>query len=170
MFRRVLIANRGEIAVRIIRTCKKLGLKTVAIYSEADRNALHVQMADEAYEIGPPKVQDSYLNVDKIIEVARQSQADAIHPGYGLLSENARFVRRCVSENIDFIGPSADVIELMGEKAKARLAMKHAGFPIIPGTNVATEDENELVKEAYEIGYPLMVKASAGGGELACKS
>jgi acetyl-CoA carboxylase biotin carboxylase subunit len=166
MFTRVLIANRGEIALRIIRTCKKLGVKTVAIYSEADQNALHVQMADESYVVGPPRVQESYLNINKIIEIAKKSQVDAIHPGYGLLSENADFARRCQSEAIVFIGPKPEMIALMGEKVKARKAMKNAGFPVIPGTEVATEDEEELVQAISQLGYPIMLKASAGGGGI----
>ncbi|MDT8862051.1 acetyl-CoA carboxylase biotin carboxylase subunit [Alkalihalobacillus sp. MEB130] len=166
MFTSVLIANRGEIALRIIRTCKKLGVRTVAVYSEADRNALHVKMADECYEIGPSRVQDSYLNMDKILEAAKVFEVDAIHPGYGLLSENAEFARRCEQENIVFIGPQPNMIELMGEKVKARKAMAEAGFPIIPGTDFATEKLEEMLQAAKQIGFPVMVKASAGGGGI----
>ncbi|KHF39174.1 acetyl-CoA carboxylase biotin carboxylase subunit [Halalkalibacter okhensis] len=166
MFTRVLIANRGEIALRIIRTCKRLGIETVAIYSEADENALFVQRADQAYLVGPSKVQESYLNMNKIIEVAKESQADAIHPGYGLLSENADFARRCQNENLAFIGPKPEMIELMGEKVKARNAMKQVGFPVIPGTELATEEEDEFVQAISHLGYPLMMKASAGGGGI----
>jgi acetyl-CoA carboxylase biotin carboxylase subunit len=166
MFRRVLIANRGEIALRIIRTCKRLGVKTVAVYSDADKEALHVKKADEAYRIGPSKVQESYLNMERIIEVAKQSNVEAIHPGYGLLSENAHFARRCEEEEITFIGPSPELIELMGEKVKARLAVKKTGFPVIPGMDTGTEIVENVVLAASEIGYPIMLKASAGGGGI----
>ncbi|GAE35648.1 acetyl-CoA carboxylase biotin carboxylase subunit [Halalkalibacter akibai] len=166
MFKRILIANRGEIALRIIRTCKRLNIETIAIYSEADKEALHVKEADSSYCVGPPKVNESYLNINKIIEIAKDSKADAIHPGYGLLSENAPFAKRCHDEGIIFVGPSVEMIELMGEKIAARKAMKTAGFPIIPGTEKPINEESELVQAAEKIGFPLMLKASAGGGGI----
>ncbi|MFC0561756.1 acetyl-CoA carboxylase biotin carboxylase subunit [Halalkalibacter alkalisediminis] len=166
MFKRILIANRGEIAVRVIRTCKSLGIETVVVYSEADQDALHVKKADHAFLIGPPKVSESYLNIDKIIEVAKESQAEAIHPGYGLLSENPEFARRCAEEKIIFIGPSVELIELMGKKVAARKAMKNAGFPIVPGTDSPVADVEEAIVAAGAIGYPVMLKASSGGGGI----
>ncbi|MFC0473726.1 acetyl-CoA carboxylase biotin carboxylase subunit [Halalkalibacter kiskunsagensis] len=166
MFRRVLIANRGEIALRIIRTCQQLGVTTIAVYSDADKDALHVKRADEAYHIGPSNVQESYVNMEKIIEVAKQHYADAIHPGYGLLSENAHFARRCNEDGITFIGPSPELIELMGEKVKARIAMKKAGFPVIPGMDTVTENVEAVAQAAKKISYPVMLKASAGGGGI----
>ena len=166
MFKRILIANRGEIAVRIIRTCKRIGIETVAVFSEADQRALHVKEADYAFLIGPPKVSESYLNMNRIIEVAKVSKAEAIHPGYGLLSENPEFARRCEKEGIAFIGPSIEMIELMGKKVAARKAMKEAGFPIIPGTEFPVNNEGEAILAAATIGYPVMLKASAGGGGI----
>ncbi|MED4124339.1 acetyl-CoA carboxylase biotin carboxylase subunit [Halalkalibacterium halodurans] len=166
MFKKVLIANRGEIAVRIIRTCQKLNIRTVAIYSEADVDSLHVKHADEAFLIGKPPVAESYLKVDTILEVAKQADVDAIHPGYGLLSENARFARACVEAGIAFIGPSPEVIERMGSKIAARTAMQTAGVPVIPGSDVALADEEEAVHLAHKFGYPVMLKASAGGGGI----
>jgi len=166
VFKRILIANRGEIAVRIIRTCKRIGIETVAVFSEADQRALHVKEADYAFLIGPPKVSESYLNMNRIIEVAKVSKAEAIHPGYGLLSENPEFARRCEKEGIAFIGPSIEMIELMGKKVAARKAMKEAGFPIIPGTEFPVNNEGEAILAAATIGYPVMLKASAGGGGI----
>lgn len=166
MFKKILIANRGEIARRIIRTCKKLNIQTVAVYSEADRDSLFVREADEAYEIGKPPVSFSYLNIERIIEVAKMSKADAIHPGYGLLSENAAFAKRCEEEGIVFIGPRSEVIAAMGSKLEARKTMKEAGVPIIEGVNVAIESVEEALKAAERIGYPLMLKASSGGGGI----
>ncbi|MED4989295.1 MULTISPECIES: acetyl-CoA carboxylase biotin carboxylase subunit [Parageobacillus] len=166
MFSKVLIANRGEIAVRVIRTCKKLGIQTVAVYSEADADSLHVQWADEAYLIGKPRVSESYLNIEKIIEVAKMTKAEAIHPGYGLLSENPEFARRCEEEGIVFIGPKADVIAKMGSKIEARKTMAEAGVPIVPGISFPLKDIDEAAKTAEEIGYPIMLKASAGGGGI----
>ncbi|QBK25990.1 acetyl-CoA carboxylase biotin carboxylase subunit [Ureibacillus thermophilus] len=166
MFQKILIANRGEIARRVIRTCKKLNIQTVAVYSEADRDALFVREADEAYEIGKPPVSLSYLNIEKIIEVAKKAKVDAIHPGYGLLSENAEFAKRCEEEGITFIGPKPEVIAAMGSKLEARVKMKEAGVPIIEGMNVAIESVEEAIKAAEEIGYPLMLKASSGGGGI----
>jgi acetyl-CoA carboxylase, biotin carboxylase subunit len=166
MFSKVLIANRGEIAARVIRTCKKLGIQTVAVYSEADADSLHVQLADEAYLIGKPRVSESYLNIEKIIEVAKMTKAEAIHPGYGLLSENPEFARRCEEEGIVFIGPKADVIAKMGSKIEARKTMAEAGVPIVPGISFPLKDVDEAAKTAEEIGYPIMLKASAGGGGI----
>ena len=164
MYRRILIANRGEIAVRVIRACRELGIGTVAVYSEADEDSLHVRMADEALPIGPPPATQSYLNVAKIIEVAAQAGVDAIHPGYGFLSENPYFAAMCKSWGIDFIGPEADTIERMGLKTAARTRMQEAGVPIIPGTAGTVAGEEEAVRAAAEIGYPVLVKAAAGGG------
>lgn len=164
MIQKVLIANRGEIAARIIRTCTKMNIETVAIYSEADREAAYVSMATESYEVGPARAQESYLHMDRIFEIAKKSGADAIHPGYGFLSENPQFAKRCQQEDIIFIGPSDTLIALMGNKIAARQAMKQAGIPIIPGTETAIETIEEATQEAARIGYPVMVKASAGGG------
>lgn len=166
MFNKILIANRGEIAVRIIRTCKSLGIKTVAVYSEADENALHVKMADETYLLGGPRVVESYLNIDKIIEIAQLSKTEAIHPGYGLLSENAAFAIRCEQAGLVFIGPSPDVITRMGSKIEARKAMIEARVPIVPGIEYPLADAAEAVVEANRLGYPVMLKASAGGGGI----
>lgn len=166
MFKKILIANRGEIAARVIRTCKALGIATVSIYSKVDKEAPHVKMADEAYEVGNPKVTDSYLKIDKIIEIAQLSQADAIHPGYGLLSENAEFARRCEEAGIVFIGPSSDVIARMGSKIEARNSMEQAGVPVVPGISCPLADAEEAAQAAGRIGYPVMLKASAGGGGI----
>lgn len=166
MFSKILIANRGEIAARIIRTCKKIGIQTVAIYSEADADAPYVNMADEAYCIGKPRVHESYLQIDKIIETAKAAGAEAIHPGYGLLSENAEFARNCEAASIVFIGPRPEVIEKMGSKVAARNAMKEAGVPVVPGTEAAVADASEAIAAAEQIGYPVMLKASAGGGGI----
>ncbi len=166
MFDKVLIANRGEIAVRVIRACQKLGVKTVAVYSDADKEALHVQMADESYHIGPPPVAQSYLNMEKIIQVALESGAQAIHPGYGLLAENAAFARKCQEKGLVFIGPNPEPIEAMGFKVKARQIMQAAGVPIVPGNVEEALDLEQTKGFAQEIGYPVMVKASAGGGGI----
>jgi len=166
MFKKILIANRGEIAVRVIRTCKRLDIKTVAIYSEADQDAPHTRLADEAYLIGGPRVTDSYLKIDKIIEMAKSSEAEAIHPGYGFLSENPEFARRCEEEGLVFIGPSPDVITSMGSKIQARITMEKAGLPIVPGIQTPIPTADEAVKIARKIGYPIMLKASAGGGGI----
>mgnify|MGYP001290563522 CR=1 FL=1 len=164
MFRKILIANRGEIAVRIIRACQELGISTVAVYSEADREALHVKMADEAYCIGPTPAKDSYLNFTNIISVATLTEAEAIHPGYGFLAENADFAELCAECNIEFIGPSPSAIQKMGAKAVARKTMKEAGVPIVPGSDGLIEDEEDGLKIAEAIGYPVIIKATAGGG------
>jgi acetyl-CoA carboxylase biotin carboxylase subunit len=160
---KVLIANRGEIAVRVIRACRELGIRTVAVYSDADRAALHVRYADEAYNIGPPPARESYLVIDKIIDVARRSRADAIHPGYGFLSEREAFAQTCIDNGITFIGPRPHAIRMMGDKQAARDTVRKAGVPIIPGTDPGLTDE-EIANAASTIGYPLMVKAAAGGG------
>jgi len=164
MFEKILIANRGEIAVRIIRTCKELGIKTVAVYSQADQDALHVQLADEAYCIGPTSSKESYLHMTNIISVATLTGCDAIHPGYGFMAENADFAEVCASCGITFIGPSARAIETMGSKAIARETMKNAGVPIVPGTEGIIQNIELAMKTAEEIGYPVIVKATAGGG------
>ncbi|MEM1125804.1 MAG: acetyl-CoA carboxylase biotin carboxylase subunit [Bacteroidota bacterium] len=162
--RKVLIANRGEIAVRVIRTCRALGLTSVAVFSEADRSAPHVRLADEAFLIGPAASSTSYLVPEKILEVARQSGADAIHPGYGFLSENAAFAEACAQAGVVFIGPRPDAIRAMGDKTEARLMMEAAGIPMAPGTTDAIADADEAARIAEEIGYPVLIKAAAGGG------
>lgn len=162
--KKVLIANRGEIAVRIIRACKELGIKTVAVYSEADEEALHVQLADEAYCIGPSLSTDSYLNFSNIISVANLTNCDGIHPGYGFLAENASFAELCEECNIEFIGPTSDAISRMGTKDVARETMREAGVPIVPGSRGIVADEHEALKIADEIGFPVIIKATAGGG------
>ncbi|WP_248925304.1 acetyl-CoA carboxylase biotin carboxylase subunit [Paenibacillus hamazuiensis] len=163
-FHKILIANRGEIAVRIIRACRELGIYTVAVYSEADRDALHVRMADEAYCIGPFLSKDSYLNLTNIMSVATLTESDAIHPGYGFLAENADFAEICESCNITFIGPSPEAISKMGDKSVAKQTMKDAGVPVIPGSDGLVEDLDEAIRLGREIGYPLIIKATAGGG------
>jgi len=163
MFRKILIANRGEIAIRIMRACKELGIKTVAVYSDADKNALHVQHADEAIHIGDSSPKESYLNADKLIKAALDSKSGAIHPGYGFLSENASFALKVASVKLTFIGPSADSIRLMGDKAESKVRMKQAGVPTVPGYE-QIESERDFMKAAKEIGYPVLVKAAAGGG------
>ncbi|MBI5352087.1 MAG: acetyl-CoA carboxylase biotin carboxylase subunit [Chloroflexi bacterium] len=165
MFSKVLVANRGEIAVRIIRACRELGIETVAVFSEADRNALHVRYADEAYLIGPAPSRDSYLRADKIFEVAKKSGADAIHPGYGFLAEREDFAARCADEDITFIGPKPSSIAAMGDKGKARATVIKAGLPVVPGTEaVGNMTNEELLATAPSIGFPLLIKATAGGG------
>ena len=164
MFQKILVANRGEIALRVICACKELGISTVAVYSEADRNSLHVRFADEAVCIGPPRSSESYLNIPQVISAAEITNVDAIHPGYGFLSENANFAKVCEASEITFIGPRPEVIELMGEKDRARREVKAAGLPTIPGSAGVVEGEEQLAKEAEHIGYPLILKASAGGG------
>jgi acetyl-CoA carboxylase, biotin carboxylase subunit len=164
MFKKILIANRGEIALRVICACKELGIKAVAIYSEADRNSLHVRFADEAICIGPPRLADSYLNIPAVISAAEIANVDAIHPGYGLLSENANFAEVCGACGIKFIGPPPEVTRMMGEKEKARAAMKKVGVPILPGSDGIVQSADEALEWAKSIGFPVIVKASAGGG------
>ena len=164
MFKKILIANRGEIALRVICACKELGIRTVAIYSEADRNSLPVRFADEAICIGPPQLSQSYLNIPAVISAAEIANVDAIHPGYGLLSENANFAEVCETCNLKFIGPPPEVIRLMGEKEKARAAMKRAGVPILPGSEGVLAGEGEALEWARTVGFPVIIKASAGGG------
>jgi acetyl-CoA carboxylase, biotin carboxylase subunit len=164
MFQKILVANRGEIALRVICACKELGIATVAVYTEADRNALHVRYADEAVCIGPPRSSESYLNIPHVISAAEITNVDAIHPGYGFLSENANFAKVCEASEITFIGPKPEVIEMMGEKDRARREMKNAGLPTIPGSDGVVEGEEQLAQEAKRVGYPLILKAAAGGG------
>ena len=164
MIKKVLIANRGEIAIRVMRSCRELDIQTVAVFSDADRTSLHVRYADEAYHIGPSQSSESYLKIDKIIKAAKKSGADAIHPGYGFLSENADFANRCEKEGIIFIGPPANSINSMGDKITARETMMDAGVPVVPGTKEAISDENVAVDTVKKIGLPVMIKASAGGG------
>ncbi|MBW4885339.1 MAG: acetyl-CoA carboxylase biotin carboxylase subunit [Bacillus sp. (in: Bacteria)] len=164
MIKKLLIANRGEIAVRIIRACKELGIDTVAVFSEADREALHVQMADEAFCIGPKLSKDSYLNITNIVSVAKMTGADAIHPGYGFLAENADFAELCEEVNVTFVGPTADAISKMGTKDVAKETMQQAGVPIVPGSKGIIEDIEDAVSLARDIGYPVIIKATAGGG------
>jgi acetyl-CoA carboxylase biotin carboxylase subunit len=164
MFKKVLIANRGEIALRVIRACRELGIQTVAVYSEADRESLHVRFADDDVCIGPAPARDSYLKIPRIIAAAEIAGADAIHPGYGFLAENAEFAETCAASNIAFIGPTAEQIRVMGDKAAARSAMQKVGVPIIPGTPGGVEDPEEALGFAREIGFPVIIKAAAGGG------
>lgn len=164
MFKKILIANRGEIAVRIIRACREMGIKTVAVYAEGDEEGLHVQLADESICIGPKASKDSYLNENSILSATILKEAEAIHPGFGFLSENSRFAKMCEECNIKFIGPTSENIRAMGDKSRAKQLMEAAGVPVVPGSKGLVKDEVEAVKIAKEIGYPVMIKASAGGG------
>jgi acetyl-CoA carboxylase biotin carboxylase subunit len=164
MFKKILVANRGEIALRVICACKELGIRTVAVYSEADRNSLPVRFADEAICIGPPQLSQSYLNIPAVISAAEIANVEAIHPGYGLLSENANFAEVCEASGLKFIGPPPEVIRLMGEKEKARAAMKKSGVPILPGSEGIIATQEEAAEWAEDVGYPVIIKASAGGG------
>ena len=164
MFSKVLIANRGEIALRVIRACRELGLETVAVYSDADRESLHVRFADDDVCIGPPPARDSYLNIPRLIAAAEITGADAIHPGYGFLAENAEFAEICAASKITFIGPTAEQIRVMGDKAEARKTMSRVGVPIVPGTPGPVEDVDEALAFATKIGFPVIIKAAAGGG------
>jgi acetyl-CoA carboxylase biotin carboxylase subunit len=164
VFKKVLIANRGEIALRVIRACRELGVQTVAVYSEADRESLHVRFADDDVCIGPPPSRESYLNIPRIIAAAEITGADAIHPGYGFLAENAEFAETCAASNITFIGPTAQQIRVMGDKAAARRAMMDVGVPVVPGTPGPVEDSDEALTFAERIGFPVIIKAAAGGG------
>ncbi len=164
MFKKILIANRGEIAVRVVRACRELGITSVAVYSDVDRASLHVRKADEAYHIGAPAAAESYLNFAKILDVAKQSRADAIHPGYGFLSENSKFAKACAEAGVKFIGPTAASMEMMGSKTRARQAMEKAAVPFVPGTSKGLESVGQAEQVAGKIGYPVMLKAAAGGG------
>ncbi|HAF77615.1 MAG TPA: acetyl-CoA carboxylase biotin carboxylase subunit, partial [Maribacter sp.] len=164
MFKKILIANRGEIALRVIRTCKEMGIKTVAVYSKADEESLHVRFADEAVCIGPAASSESYLKIPNIIAAAEITNADAIHPGYGFLSENSKFSRICAEHDIKFIGASGDQIDRMGDKATAKQTMKEAGVPCVPGSDGLLKDVADAKKVAKKMGYPVMIKATAGGG------
>lgn len=166
MFQKILVANRGEVAIRVMRACRELNIKTVAVYSDADNKALFAMYADEAAYVGPAPASQSYLNMEKIIEVAKQTGCDAIHPGYGFLSENSKFARRCEEEGVVFIGPSADVIDKLGSKIESRKIAKKADIPTVPGTEDAVNDVDEAIRVAKEIGYPVLIKASAGGGGI----
>ena len=164
MFSKLLVANRGEIAVRVIRACRDAGIRTVAVFSEADRDALHVRLADEAYPIGPPPAAQSYLAIDRLIEVARRSEAEAVHPGYGFLSENARFAEACQKAGLVFVGPPAAAIARVGDKTAARRAAGEAGVPVVPGTPDAVGSDAEARRAARDLGFPVIVKAVRGGG------
>src|SRR4030042_1785685 len=164
MFSKILIANRGEIALRVIRSARELGIKTVAVYSEADKSSLHTVFADEKVCIGPAKASESYLNIPNLLSAAEITKADAIHPGYGFLAENPRFAEICETSGITFIGPPASIIRLMGDKNKARQAMKKAGLPVLPGSDQVLDDVAEAKKIAQKIGFPVIIKAAAGGG------
>ncbi|WGX99167.1 acetyl/propionyl/methylcrotonyl-CoA carboxylase subunit alpha [Nocardioides sp. L-11A] len=170
MFNKLLVANRGEIAVRVLRTAQAMGIRTVAVYSDADRDALHVRMADEAVRVGPAAVQDSYLNLDKVLDVALAAGAEAVHPGYGLLSENAEFARRVGAAGLVWVGPGPDVIEAMGDKIRARATMLAAGVPVSRGSGEAPRTVEEALDAAASVGYPLMLKAAAGGGGIGMSS
>ncbi|MEK6565734.1 MAG: biotin carboxylase N-terminal domain-containing protein, partial [Bacteroidota bacterium] len=164
MFKKILIANRGEIALRVIRACREIGIKTVAVFSEADRYSLHVKFADEAVCIGPPASKESYLNIPRLMAAAEITNADAVHPGYGFLAENANFAEICASSGLAFIGPSPDAITAMGDKALAKETMRKASVPVVPGSDGVISDFNAAKKNAGDIGYPVIIKATAGGG------
>jgi len=166
IFEKILIANRGEIAIRVMRACRELDIETVAIYSSADQNALHVKYADEAFQVGEAHPSKSYLNMERIIDIAKKSGAEAVHPGYGFLAENYRFAKVCHDEGVVFIGPSSKTIQAMGSKIGSKKMMKGAGVPVLPGTDDGIKDINDAKKVAEEIGYPVIVKASAGGGGI----
>jgi len=170
MFSKILVANRGEIAIRVMRACRELGIKSVAVYSEADKNALFTRYADEAYEIGKPAPSQSYLRIDRILEVAEKAGAEAIHPGYGFLAENPRLGEECEKEGIKLIGPKSSVIEAMGDKITSKKLMKKAGVPVIPGTDQGVSDPDEAARIADSIGYPVIIKASAGGGGIGMRA
>ena len=163
-FKKILIANRGEIAVRIIRACHEMGIRTVAVYSDVDRTALHVRFAHEAVHIGASESSKSYLNIERIVEAAKGAGAEAIHPGYGFLAENAEFARACAVAGITFIGPPPEAMEAVGDKVRAREAMTAAGVPVVPGTPPLSAEPSEVAAQAEQIGYPVLLKAAAGGG------
>lgn len=169
MFSKILVANRGEIAIRVMRTCRELGVQSVAVYSEADKNALFVKYADEAYPIGPSPAAQSYLNMDRILEAVERSGAEAVHPGYGFLSENPEFAERCHRDGVVFIGPSPEAIQHVGSKIEARKTMERAGIPVVPGTKEGISEVEEVVEVAESIGYPVIIKSSAGGGGIGMK-
>jgi acetyl-CoA carboxylase biotin carboxylase subunit len=169
MIRRLLVANRGEIAIRIIRACRELGIETVGVYSDADRHAPHVLAADRAVHLGPPPAVESYLKVEALVDAARRTGADAVHPGYGFLSERAQFARACEQAGLVFVGPSADAMELMGSKVGARRIMQQAGVPVVPGETVAEQSERSITEAARRLGFPLLLKPSAGGGGIGMK-
>src|SRR5438105_8488279 len=160
MFRKILIANRGEIAVRVIRACREMGMPTVAVYSEADRGALHVRMADEAYAIGPAPSRESYLVIEKIIDAAKKAHADAVHPGYGFLSENAAFAKACEDAGLTFIGPPSEVIALMGSKTSARATVSAAGMPVVPGAVPESQTDEAIAAAVAQVGFPALLKAA----------
>ena len=164
MFEKILIANRGEIACRVIKTARKMGIKTVAIYSDSDKKALHMKMADEALNVGPPPASQSYISIDKVMQAVRQSGAQAVHPGYGFLSENSKFAQALAAENIAFIGPPVEAIEKMGDKITSKKIAQDAGVSTVPGYMGVIHDAKAAVRISNEIGYPVMIKASAGGG------
>ncbi len=164
MFKKILIANRGEIAVRIIRACRELGIQSVAVFSDADRKSLHVRLANEAYAIGPAPSRESYLRIDKLMDVARRVGCDAVHPGYGFLAENAALPRACIDAGVTFIGPPADAMEALGSKTAARHLARRADVPTVPGTNDPIEKPGEAQALAQSMGYPILLKAVAGGG------
>src|ERR671925_2402561 len=164
MFDSVLVANRGEIACRIIRTLRRLGIRGIAVYSDVDRLARHVALADQAIRIGPPPAAESYLRIDAIVEAAKRAGAEAIHPGYGFLSENAAFARACADAGVTFVGPPADVIEVMGLKDRAKALMAEAGVPLVPGYDGASQEVGALLEAAQALGFPVLIKAAAGGG------
>jgi acetyl-CoA carboxylase biotin carboxylase subunit len=164
MYKRILVANRGEIALRVIRACREMGIETVAIFSEADRGSAYLELADEAYCVGPPKSAHSYLKIDQVISAAEVGNVEAIHPGYGFLAENAHFNEVCRSCNIDFIGPTPDAMNMLGDKNRARALARDAKVPVVPGSEGLIEDENEAMQVAHEIGFPVLIKATAGGG------
>ena len=166
MFKKILIANRGEIACRVMQTCRRLGIQTVAVYSDADRHALHVQMADEAVHIGPAKAAESYLDWKRILQAAKDTGAEAVHPGYGFLSENTEFAKHCQQADVVFIGPWPEAIELMGSKSAAKALMEKANVPVTPGYHGDDQSLKKLEAEAARIGYPLLIKAVAGGGPI----
>ena len=170
MFKKILIANRGEIAVRVAKACREMGISSVAVYSEADRSSLHVQLADEAVFIGPAPAVDSYLAMERIVRAAQEVGAEAIHPGYGFLAENADFARLCEKEGVVFIGPNSAALELVGDKVRARQTMEKAGIPITPGLKTIPKDQAEFNRAARTLGYPVIVKASAGAAGKGCAS
>ena len=168
MYKRILIANRGEIALRIIRACKEMGIETVAIFSEGDRGSAYLELADEAYCVGNARSSDSYLRIEQIISAAEVSNAEAIHPGYGFMAENAHFNEVCRDSNIDFIGPTPDAMQMLGDKNQARALARKADVPVVPGSAGLIENDDDALKTAREIGYPVLVKATAGGGGKGC--